>query len=389
MGKIKKVIYASSAMREEDFLDLFRDSKKIPGQQAQKFNRLLIKGIEKNDVEVLALSAPPVNRSNCPSRVKLLKKKREGKITYKYLPIVNIRGIKNFFVMLLSFLHTFFASIGKNKAIVCDVLNISVAMGAVSAGRLLGKPCVGIVTDVPELMVTGHTPKMVKYCYKIIKKCTQYVFLTEAMNDRLNPMGKPYVIIEGVCDVDSVCDVDLSCSKQLGCMYAGLLDAEYGVKTMVEGFLKANIPNAKLHICGNGPYVEELKQIVSDHDNVVYYGVLFNQDVIKLEQEVSLLINPRPSTGEFTKFSFPSKNMEYMVSGTPMLTTKLPGIPQDHLEHIYLIEEEDANGVAKILRDLLINRFDELSKKGLQARAFVLEEKNNIKQAQKMLDMLG
>jgi len=388
MAKPKKVVYASSAMNEEDFSDLFRDSSKIPGQQAQKFNRLFAKGIEKNGVDVLMLSAPPITRSNCPSRIKLLRKKREGRICYSYLPIFNFKGIKNLLVMVLSFLRTFFALIGRDSAVVCDVLNISVAMGAVSAGRLLGKPCVGIVTDIPELMVTGHTPKMVKYSHKIIRKCTQYVFLTEAMSDRLNPTGKPYVIVEGVCDAEAVHDSENSVPEQPSCMYAGLLDAEYGVKSLVDGFLMANVPNAKLHLCGNGPYVEELKQIVDNNSNVIYHGMLFNKDVVKLEHEVSLLVNPRPSEGEFTKYSFPSKNMEYMVSGTPMLATRLPGIPTEYFDHLYLIEDESAEGIANVLRQVFSKSPEELLEKGRGAKAFILREKNNVKQAQKLMEML-
>lgn len=389
MRKLNKVIYASSAMREEDFMTLFQKMSKIPGQQAQKFNRLMIQGIKKNDTDVYVITSPPINKSNCSSRVIALGKRKEGRITYRYLPIINIRIVKNVLVMLLSFLHTFFASINKDTVIVCDVLNISVAMGAVYAGRLLGKQCIGIVTDIPELMVTGHTKRTVKYCHNIINKCTSYVFLTEAMNDRLNPKGKPYTIVEGICAANIEDDIPSEAEKELSCLYAGLLDAEYGVKNMVDGFVKADIPNCVMHICGSGPYAEELKQVVSEHDNVIYHGSLFNKDVLALEHRVSLLINPRPSVNEFTKYSFPSKNMEYMASGTPVLTTKLPGMPEEYNEYVYLLEDETADGVCKALREILSKPAEELHQKGKEAKEFVLREKNNVKQAEKLLNLIG
>ena len=59
----------------------------------------------------------------------------------------------------------------------------------------------------------------------------------------------------------------------------------------------------------------------------------------------TLLINPRFSNEEYTKYSFPSKNMEYMASGTPILTTKLPGMPKEYYEYIYLFEEESIEGM--------------------------------------------
>ncbi len=388
MHKLERVIYASSVMREEDFFELFKDSSKIPGQQAQKFNRLMVKGFAKNGLDVKVISAPPITPSNCPSKVKAWGRKKNGNVCYRYLPIVNIRGIKNIFVMITSFFGTFFSLVGKNAAVVCDVLNISVAMGAVTAGRLLRKRCVGIVTDIPELMVTGHTDKMVKLCYRIIGKCTDYVFLAEAMNERLNPDSKPHVIVEGVCDEDQVNEYISTDGADKSCLYAGLLDAEYGVKSMVDAFIMADIPNCTLHLCGGGPYVAELNEIVKKRENVVYHGMMMISDVLDLERKVSLLINPRPSSGEFTKFSFPSKNMEYMTSGTPVIANRLPGIPDEYYDHIYVFGGESVEDMAESFRMVFSESPEALSKKGADAYRFVTEFKNSKAQAEKVINLI-
>ncbi len=386
----QKIVYASSAMDERDFTGLFRDAANIPGQQAQRFNRLMIKGFAKNGLEVCAVTAPPITRKNCSRKVVALKSKREENTTYKYLPIVNIKGIKNLSVMALSFFETLFALIGKKGAVVCDVLNISVAMGAVWAGRLLQKECVGVVTDVPELMVTGHSDKQVRYCHKLIKKCTSYVFLTEAMNDRLNPSSKPYTIVEGVCNEELQYDRKPQNDEQKKvCFYAGLLDAEYGVKNLVEAFIKASVPNSQLKLCGKGPYTEELMQVCEEYPNIEYLGVLFNTQVVALEKEASLLINPRPSEGEFTKFSFPSKIMEYMTTGTAVLATRLPGIPEEYYRHIYTFSGETVDDMAESIKSVLSMSDAELTEKGLGAYRFVTEQKSAMVQAKKVIDLIN
>ncbi len=390
MRKLSKIVYASSVMREEDFASLFRDAANIPGQQAQRFNRLIIKGFEKNGSRVYAISSPPITKRNCSSRVVRLGKKKNGNTVFRYLPVFNVRFLKNALILCFSFLHTFFHVGGKKSAVVCDVLNISVAMGAVAAGRLRRKPCVGIVTDIPELMVTGHTEKMVKYCHKIIGKCTHYVFLTEAMNERLNPQNKPYTIVEGVCDEDAPCDApDAASSKERACLYAGLLDAEYGVKSMVDAFLLAKIPDCRLHICGAGPYTDELKALAEKNENVVYHGVMMNQDVVALEKKVCLLINPRPSTGEFTKYSFPSKNMEYMTSGTPVLANKLPGIPDEYYDHIFTFSGETTEEMAESIKSVFSLHDTALIEKGYSAYWFVKEQKSSRAQAEKILLLIS
>lgn len=387
MRNPKKIIYAASTMHESDFADLFSHSPGIPGQQAQRYNRLMIAGIAQNEVDVVVVSAPPVTRSNCSLRFVNRRKRKDGRVCWWYLPIINGGRIKNLFVLGMAFLRTFFVSLFCRTAIVCDVLNISVAMGAVSAGRLLGKRCVGIVTDIPELMVTGHSEKMVKYIRKIIEKCTDYVFLTEAMNERLNPKGKPYTIVEGICGCDTGASLSFE-EKERSCLYAGLLDAEYGVKSMVDAFILADIPNCKMHLCGNGPYVEELKKVVSEHCNIEYHGTLFNAEVVALEKKVSLLINPRPSVGEFTKYSFPSKNMEYMTSGTPVLANKLPGVPDEYYDYMFAFFGESVGEMADTMKAVFSEPENVLEQKGKAAYQFVAECKNPFVQAKKVLELL-
>ena len=104
--------------------------------------------------------------------------------------------------------------------------------------------------------------------------------------------------------------------------------------------------------------------------------------------KVTLLINPRPTNEEYTKYSFPSKNMEYMVSGTPILTTKLPGMPKEYYKHVYLIEEENVDGLKNILIDILNKPVEELYKFGNGAKEFVLNKKSNIMQAKKIINMI-
>ena len=85
------------------------------------------------------------------------------------------------------------------------------------------------------------------------------------------------------------------------------------------------------------------------------------------------------------KYSFPSKNMEYMVSGTPVLTTNLPGMPEEYKDYVYLFEDESVQGMARKIREVLSLPTNELYRKGRAAKEFVLNEKNNICQTHKIL----
>ena len=116
--------------------------------------------------------------------------------------------------------------------------------------------------------------------------------------------------------------------------------------------------------------------------------MLLNTEIVDKEQEATLLVNPRPTEEEYVKYSFPSKTMEYMASGTPVLTTVLPGMPKEYHPYVFLLEEETADGIAKMLKEVLSQSDEALFQKGRDARRFVLEQKNNVIQAGQILEML-
>ena len=132
--------------------------------------------------------------------------------------------------------------------------------------------------------------------------------------------------------------------------------------------------------------MEDLKAL--DDPRVRYGGMLLSSEIVEKEMEATLLVNPRPTDAEFVKYSFPSKTMEYMASGTPVLTTDLPGMPREYLSYVNLIRKETPEGVADALREVLSRSDEELMQQGLQARRFVLETRNNVVQAEKILTML-
>ena len=132
----------------------------------------------------------------------------------------------------------------------------------------------------------------------------------------------------------------------------------------------------------------DLAAITREHPNIRYGGVLLNHQVVEKEMEATLLVNPRPTVEEFVQYSFPSKNMEYMASGTPLLTTRLPGMPAEYYPYVYLLEEESPQGIADALRQILSHSEEDLHRKGTAARDFILGTRNNVAQGQKILTML-
>ena len=381
------IIYAVTTCSDKVYRQLFSQVKVKPAFQSLKYHRLLIEGLA-DGANVDVVANPPVNRSVLSESYIRLPREEEGGACYRYIPAIRNPILKAAAVGFGTFFRTLFL-IRRDSAVVVDGLNRVTALSGMLAARLRGKPCIGIVTDLPDMLSGSSFSK--KLANFVIHHCTHYVLLTEAMNDYLNKAGKPYVILEGHADItmaDRIPAMEKKVKPRV-CFYAGGDSKQYGLSNLVEGFRKADLPNAQLHIYGPGDYVKELQQIAAEDSRVFYGGMLLNAEIVEKEQEATLLVNPRPTGEEYVKYSFPSKTMEYMASGTPVLTTVLPGMPKEYHPHVYLLEDESAEGIAESLKEVLSNTEEALFRKGAEARRFVLEQKNNVIQARKILDMLN
>lgn len=396
-----QILYISALSSKKIIDEIYLKTKRDPGFAVQKFTRLMVDGFIANNASVIALSVPPISGTMDSDIFINLKDDEENGVKYKYIPFINFPILKHICVVLYTFVYVLFWGL-KNRAtkcIICDVLNVSASSGALLASKINRVTSLGVVTDIFNLMVNNNNNLTKKIIYKLaniihdiyITSFNKYVILTQQMNEVVNPKGKPYIVVEGICDVQILnsCD-NKDIEKDIPCtvLYAGGLYEKYGLKKLVDAFLLANIPNAKLVIYGDGPYVSQLKEISDRALNVEYRGVKPNSEVVQAELRATILVNPRPTSEEFTKYSFPSKNMEYMATGTPVLTTRLPGMPVDYYPYVYIIDEESLDGYASALKQTMMLSQDDLMHYGKKAKDFVLKEKNNKKQTERILKLI-
>lgn len=390
------ILYISRLTSERLINDIYRETGKNPGFAIQKFSGLLTKGLVKNGANVCSLSTPPYSRKNTQRRFIRVKEEVENDIKFYYIPVFNIPVIKN----IIDFCYVFFFILkwikkSKDKhAVLFDALNVSACMSGILACKFAGIDSVGVVTDMPGMMNSRQSKSIIgriatSINNKYLGAFDKYVFITEQMNVVINKKTRPYIIMEGLVDADLIEENNVEKEKKRLVLYAGGLHERYGLKTLVEGFLSANIDDAVLHLYGTGPFVNELKEYEQRDSRICYMGVRPNKEIVEAEFRATLLINPRPTNEEFTKYSFPSKNMEYMVSGTPLLTTALPGMPSEYYDYVYIFDQgETVEGYSMTLRHVLTLPLCELETKGRLARQWVLANKNHIKQANRILKMV-
>lgn len=389
------VLYLSALSSETLINDIHNKTGQNPGFAVQKFSRLLVRGIQENNVTITSLSSPPITSKYTSNKWIKLPDEYEENIRYKYVPYFNIPVLKNLCVFLYTLFYVLFWGLRdhKNKIIICDVLAVSLSMGALFASKLNRIQSVGVVTDIFGMMVGANTFKArvaSKLNAHYVRSFDKYILLTEQMNKVVNPRNKPYMIMEGLCDESlmSAPVLDIPKASPRVVLYAGGIHERYGLKMLAEAFVKANVEDAILVYYGNGPYVESYKELCKIHPNLQYGGVASNGEILNEEYKATLLVNPRFSTEEFTQYSFPSKNMEYMASGTPVLTTKLPGMPTEYYSYVYLFLDETIDGYAKTIKRIMSKSSRDLEEIGLSARRFVLFNKNNNVQGKRIIEFI-
>ena len=380
------ILYAVTTCSNKVYQQLFSHVKNKPAYHTQKYHRLLIEGLAAH-AEVDVIANPPVNRSVLDKAVVSLPYEKEGGAEYHYIPAIRNPILKLGAVGLGTFFGILFRG-RKDSVVIIDCLNRVTSLAALTAAKLRGLRCVGIVTDLPELL--SGNPTATKLSNFVIRHVSHYVLLTEAMNDYLKNTKRPYVVLEGHADIamaEKIPTMDSKLSPRV-CMYAGCVSKHYGLGELVDGFRKANIPDTQLHLYGPCDFEEELCAICADDPAICYGGMLLNTEIVDKEMEATLLVNPRPTDMEYVKFSFPSKTMEYMSTGTPVLTTRLPGMPKEYHDHVYFIEDESADGIAAALKTVFAQSNEVLFEKGCAGRNFVLNCRNNVVQAKKIIEML-
>lgn len=398
-----KIFYCGSVCGGDVFNKTVAESKVKPSASAQNFETALIKGFSACDgVEVTVASAESV--AAFPNGNRLFLKKRKDRltsdITADIVPAINLPYIKN--VCHANGTAAFFrrwlktCKADEPKCAFLYGLYPSVAKKMLKECRKSGCSIFAVITDVPATMFTYTKSKNIlkrlfsgSYRNRAVglqDKFDGYVFLTKQMSEAVAP-SKPFVVIEAIADstlFDSLPDVKKAEPRTV--MYAGALYRKYGVDMIVSAFEK-NENDCELQLFGSGDMESELAEKSKENPRIRYCGRVSRDEILKREREATLLLNFRNGEDEYTKYSFPSKMTEYMLSGTPLFTSRLDGIPEEYYAYVYSTSAKDAEQLAREMDEILSDG-EALSEMGRRAREFVMNKKNEKCQAGKIVDFL-
>jgi len=333
--------------------DILQNTKGYADQSANIFQKKLINGIQQNGYHYKVISAPLIGAYPFRYRKMFFRGFPKSDANDQYVRFNNIWGIRNISraKSLKKAIGTYLKDEQEDTFLILVYCAHTPFLEAAEYAKKLkpkSKICF-VVPDLPQYMNLneGH-----RFFYDIFKKydiekmqkyiagVDAFVLLTEAMKDALHVESRPYIVVEGIVnEIPEIHSEEPASDGIKRIVYAGKMNIKFGIKELVDAFTKIEDENYRLILCGDGDarsYVEEKSK--TDH-RIDYKGQVTAAKAKEYIQSANVLVNPRPNNEEYTKYSFPSKTIEYLLSGKPVVAYMLDGMPDIYRNFIYNIED--------------------------------------------------
>ena len=376
-------------------------SKSGTQQQVNQFQFNIINGFEEATNEKIdILSTVPLGSypKNCKS-IKIRNDDFEGDEKIKYIGFRNIGYLRNidrareYYRLACEYIES-----SDEK---CTLFIYSLYLPFLQVNEKLKakyKDKITTVLIVPDLVGKyAISPRNIvrKIIYNVqskkqfeLQKCADfYVLLTEAMKNPLEIGDKPYVIIEGIAPSVEPCPINNKQDKKI-ILYTGTLSRETGLFDLIEAFSQIKDESYRLYIAGSGMDVSYVEQAAQKDKRIKFLGFVDRKKIRELQEECSVLVNARTDSFEYTKYSFPSKTMEYLMTGKPVVMHKLTGVPDEYSKYLILTKEQTAKGLKDALEEACSIPEEERKFRAERQVKWLTENKTAVAQCRKLKEGL-
>lgn len=383
---------------------LSSDSKSGLQAAANQYQWGLILGLAKVlNVNISVISSLPVGSFPLNNRRLIYKgfhAKHSPLIDITYIGFINFYIVKELF-QTESVYRAACQRINKSKQVTVFIYGLELSF--VSVVRRLKEEYsdrIKVILIVPDLpgkygiqrkMLTPHgiwDRLFVGYKKSLSKYADGFVLLTQQMGEILNNRSRPSCIVEGFLpDTNNMRKSHVD-DKFKVILYTGSLNKVFGIIDLINAFNRIDKNDFRLWICGKGECETFVREQSEMNKNIVYFGFVSKQQIHDLEQRATVLINPRKDNGEYTKYSFPSKTLEYLAVGKPIIMYRLPGIPPEYDDFLFYVEDNSTDALIRKILEVCSLSKELLEAHGLKAQEWATREKNIISQTNKIVSML-
>jgi glycosyltransferase involved in cell wall biosynthesis len=289
----------------------------------------------------------------------------KNKMQVTLLPFLNMTPVKQMAIGVFTLLHILLwgwrTRHARHRVVYTYNLTVPPGLFTLLGARLIGAKAFVSLNDinVPGQTVPNTFLNRLDFWLhkKLIPRFDGHVVVADSIMKDFAPQAS-FVRVEGgiTSDMLSKTGMDAGEKELNGAKFTivsiGSLNETNGFKVLLQAFALLKGADYCLKIAGAGPLEDEIRCAARNDQRIKFYGMINFDEVLALYKSADVLINMRLTKELDTDYFFPSKLMEYLVSGTPVITT-CPGHVADEFAGLaYLLTDESALGLANMINDV-------------------------------------
>jgi glycosyltransferase involved in cell wall biosynthesis len=271
------------------------------------------------------------------------------------------------------------------RAGVGAVLAYNAIPGPGSAGlavaRKLGVPFVCIVADFdPSLRGRSALRAGEQWWSNRIVRESDGLVVLSGHTARELAGDRPWIKIDGGVGGDWDEPPDISPLRKT-VVYAGTPAFVSGARLLLEAFARVDDSQLKLVFAGRGGLESEIRAAASRDARIEIRGFMTREQLQRILVSATVLINPRLSAATENRYNFPSKILDYLASGRPVITTLAGDLDPAYADVAIPLRDETPGALAALMQEVAARPEQELTEIGARGREFVLAKRRWVDQA--------
>lgn len=156
---------------------------------------------------------------------------------------------------------------------------------------------------------------------------------------------------------------------------AGKLDEANGISVILEAFSLLEGDNYRLEIAGTGPLENMVQQAANRDERINFHDFISFDEVLKLYDSADVIVNMRLTKAINTRYFFPSKIMECLTSGVPVISTCSGHVSEEFSGFAFLLKDERPVDLANMVKHVASLAPDIRADKAAKAQEYMIRNK--------------
>ena len=131
----------------------------------------------------------------------------------------------------------------------------------------------------------------------------------------------------------------------------------------------------RVTILGAGQFSDAVQAAADQDSRIRFKGLCSHEEVLHAYEQADLLVNLRRTEYQTHRYVFPSKVVECLATGRPLLTTCTGHVEKEFSDFVFKLREESASALADEIRKIAALPREDRDALGRKAQTYIREHK--------------